>query len=1156
MSISAFALRSLRFHWRTNLAVALGVAVGCAVLAGALLVGTSVRGSLRDMALERLGRVDYALQSNRFFRESLAADIAARVSGSQACPAILSNASVTHAEHGTRAGKVNLIAAPLAFWELGDAPLNVAPHGRNIVINATLARDLHAAVSDDLLLRLPAYSVIPSESLMGRRDSGVRSLRSTVSAIIPDRGLGRFGLRPGQQATRNAYIPLARSQATLDQPERVNTILITTDDRRNQEALDAAIAAAVTMDDLGVRLVQRSIGGEQNAFEYLSIESSQMVLPRDVEQAAAAAIQELGLAASPVLTYLANIIRKQAGDTAGEAGQIVPYSIVAAVDLPFPALFPPFDFVAARPHLANRPLNDSEIILNQWAAERINATVGQTLELGFYMLEPGGELRTDTAAFTVAGIVRLLGAAADPGLTPAYPGIHEARSMSDWDPPFPIDYKLIHDADESYWREHRATPKAFISLRAGQKLWADEQQSAARFGRLTSIRIAPPDGEPLERIAAEFEAALRRNLRYEQSGLMLNPVKRDALQASTGATDFGVLFIAFSFFLIASAALLVVLLFRLAAEQRSREIGILLALGFGIRRVRRIQLLEGTLLAIAGGVLGAPAALGYAWLMLAGLRTLWRDAVGSSALTLHVAAADIAIGSLAGVILGILAIVWALRTIGRRPVTALLARAIPTDMDGVGTGAESGASSRLRRRRWFANAALGAALACVAGSFFVHGGGAQAGLFFGAGASLLIGLLARLSLWLQIGDSGPLRPGAAALARLGCRNAARRPDRTLLTVSLIACATFVVVGVGASRHTPHFDPADKHAGHGGFALFGESDVPILYDLNTDAGRRNLGLSADARRRFADARVFPMRRRAGDDASCLNLYKPQSPTILAAPRALIDRGGFAFAATLAESDREKANPWLLLDGDLPDGAIPAFGDYNTVMWLLHLGLGDDLIVRDDAGRDVKLRIVGTFSGSIFQSELVVGERRFLEHFPRNAGYQTFLVETPSAGVEAFRAATESALADYGFDLIRSTDRIAAFLAVENTYLSTFQMLGGLGLLLGTLGVATVLLRNIIERRGELALLAAVGFRRRSIAVIVLSEALALICTGVLIGALAAIVAVAPNAIINARNIPWGGLLITLAGIVLAGGLVSTAAWRAALRQDLIQALRAA
>ena len=75
--MSAFRLIIAAFlhHWRMNLAVAAGAAVGTAVLAGALLVGDSMRGSLRNLALDRLGNIDEALIADRFFRVQLADEL-------------------------------------------------------------------------------------------------------------------------------------------------------------------------------------------------------------------------------------------------------------------------------------------------------------------------------------------------------------------------------------------------------------------------------------------------------------------------------------------------------------------------------------------------------------------------------------------------------------------------------------------------------------------------------------------------------------------------------------------------------------------------------------------------------------------------------------------------------------------------------------------------------------------------------------------------------------------------------------------------------------------------------------------------------------------------------------------------------------------------
>ena len=85
-------------HWRMNLAVAAGAAVGTAVLTGALLVGDSMRGSLRHLALDRLGRIDEALLADRFFRAQLADELVQAQDAdkmiSAAVPAIILSASM------------------------------------------------------------------------------------------------------------------------------------------------------------------------------------------------------------------------------------------------------------------------------------------------------------------------------------------------------------------------------------------------------------------------------------------------------------------------------------------------------------------------------------------------------------------------------------------------------------------------------------------------------------------------------------------------------------------------------------------------------------------------------------------------------------------------------------------------------------------------------------------------------------------------------------------------------------------------------------------------------------------------------------------------------------------------------------------------------
>jgi len=176
------------------------------------------------------------------------------------------------------------------------------------------------------------------------------------------------------------------------------------------------------------------------------------------------------------------------------------------------------------------------------------------------------------------------------------------------------------------------------------------------------------------------------------------------------------------------------------------------------------------------------------------------------------------------------------------------------------------------------------------------------------------------------------------------------------------------------------------------------------------------------------------------------------------------------------------------------------------------------------------------------------------FPRVTGYRVFLVDCPTPQAGATGQTLERALGDYGLVAETSGDRLADLLAVQNTYLSAFQSLGGLGLLLGTLGLAAVQMRSVLERRRELALLRAAGFSRSMTARLILFEAAAVLVVGLASGVLAALVAIVPQLLYGGAAIPWNGLASTL-GLVLAVGLVvSAAAVRAAMAGPLVGALR--
>ena len=328
----------------------------------------------------------------------------------------------------------------------------------------------------------------------------------------------------------------------------------------------------------------------------------------------------------------------------------------------------------------------------------------------------------------------------------------------------------------------------------------------------------------------------------------------------------------------------------------------------------------------------------------------------------------------------------------------------------------------------------------------------------------------------------------------------------------------------------------------------------MLDLE-NPGREFFGLGEQDLERVA---FVPFRVRDGDDASCLNLNRAQQPRLLGVkPEALVGR--FTFAAAAKGLDPQKGWDLLKLPSSfsiLPSSPaeIPAIGDANSIQWALGKKVGDTLDYTDEHGRNFKLRLVGAVANSILQGSLIIDEAEFIKRFPGESGYRMFLVDAPSNSVAQVSATLSRALQDAGLELTPAAQRLNAFNAVQNTYLGTFQILGGLGLLLGSAGLGVVVLRNVLERRGELGLLLAVGFRQRTLQRLVLGEHGALLGLGLGLGLVAAAIAVLPAVLSPATPLPYSSLTITLGAVLLNGFLWTWLATRHALRGNLLAALR--
>lgn len=1191
MSRLRLILRSLGYHWRAHLGVFLGAALGSAILMGALIVGDSVRGSLRDLGLERLLGYRFALSAgDRFYRASLfssfepqhtlAGHVSARpeldparyeLSGAPATVLHLP-ATAARQDQGQRANRVHAYGvAPGTLFRYPGAPL----HGMDretdpaaeaawqarvdlppgtVILNEALAAQLSVKPGDELVFRLHKPSALSRDAVITPREDQSVAIRVKVHSVFNGAEGGNLSLRSSQTPPLNAFFRLDE----LDQLAGVTglanlTLVPALVDRADPSLWQRAkrwLLARAGMDpsasDPSSRPVASSgtqgsllAGALSNLWTLADAELTLRDVPMSSPVPEAGPSRELisrrifisdalGRAAlqrggQGVLTYLVNEIRNGA--------VAAPYSMVAAVEAPWV----PAD------------LGEDEIVVNQWLAEDLSLKAGDALDLTYYLLDTGAQLVERTDRFRVRSVVPIQGLHADRTLMPEFPGLSKAESTRDWD----AGFKLVHtirDKDEAYWKQYRGTPKAFVKLSAGQKLWQN------RFGSLTAIRYPKTAGTPsLEAAQEELETALRRQLTPESLGLRFEPVHDQALQAAADSQDFGGLFIGFSFFLITAAVILMALLFQFGVEQRHQEIGTLLALGFVPAQVRRLFLTEGLVLAGLAGLVGAWGGRMYAEGLLWALGSLWRGAVGTSHLSLHVTGTTLAIGLIASVLVSGLTLMWMLRKLGRRPARELLSVGLATESGPLGTQQPAG-------RPWAAGVAgvsLAGALAMV-GWLLARGDTANAPLFFGASSLALIAGLAAVSWVLRRWSEGHGLETGLTRAALLIRGVGRRRSRSLATCALLGCGSFLVVSIGAHRLDATLDASRRSSGTGGFALIAESTLPVVQDLNTVAGREALSLDEKL---LQEVQVVPFRLRAGDDASCLNLNRAQNPRILGVDPSLLDRRhAFSFAGVASSHSGVRDLGWKLLETNSgpistnADIAIPAIGDAASIQWALGKKLGDTLTLVDEAGNPFQIRLVAGLANSVLQGNLVISEREFIRRFPSAGGYQFFLVDAPTNQVTAVAAELGKGLKDAGLEVVPTVIRLAQFNGVQNTYLNTFQLLGGLGLLLGSVGLGVVLLRNALERRSEFGLFRALGFRSRGIHGLLILEHVGLLAAGLGVGVGAALLAVVPVILSPTNDLPVRLLVSLLVGVFLVG-LMSTwfATW-IALRGRLLDSLR--
>jgi putative ABC transport system permease protein len=1105
-----YILASLRHNLGLHAGTLAAAATASAVLVGALAIGDSVRNSLQTLASQRLGHSQLMLYTDaRFLDSSLSRDLAG-ASGYPMVPFLkVEGVLLTPGGDGDRrsVNGIQVLGIPESFWDLAlaDGATSLHPSAGEMVADVRTAGRLGLELGSDAVLRLEVPSLLPRDALLsarGERDTVSFALK--VSGLADDEHHGRFSLAQTQLPPRNVIVPLSWLQQALKLEGAINGIL-SAHPGATLPYLSKKMDSVLTLDHVGMTVNETPDGR-------IVLTSGRVFL----EPAVAEKALELP-GASGILHYLGVEMAVEEDPQYGgsfEKGKTTAYPFIAAVT-PSGELFegpvPP-------------GMKDNQIVVNRWLADALSLFKRDEVALSYYRLTNESRLVEESRTFTVHSILPMERAALERDAVPVYPGLSDVDRCRDWEVGMPLDQELLSDpAIQEYWERYGMTPKAFVTLAAGRSMWGNQ------YGDITAVRFNNVQGD-LPSLQIRLEAVLDP----ADLGLAFSPVREEALLGVNAAMDFGDLFLGLGFFLVVSALSLTAMLFTFSVLKRLSEIGTLLAVGFTRVRVTALVLGEGFAVALLGALAGAPLGILFTRAMLMGLSSGWSGAVAQTPLALSVRPGTVAAGIATASICSLVAMAVSIRSVLKQPPRALVSGVL---RERQGKGPSS----------YIAKAGLlllivGAALAL----FSDPEGAGSAGMFFAAGGLLIVsGLLIifRPFPWARQGQ------GRFGLRELGLRGVTRRRGRSVTVVGLVAVSFFLVFSVSAMKEDRTSLVGGRDSGTGGFALVAEASLPVPLDQFGN-GTVDLGRNVSLPQGHS---IVPLKVGPGDDASCFNLNKVIRPRLMGVdPDLMSGRGAF---------NREGGEDvWRLLDEPLPGGEIPALaGDRDTAMWNLRVPVGIEkgarFIYMDDRGREVVVRLVGALPQrkTVLQGKLLISLENFTRLFPNTAGWRYLLVDAPPDEVKQADKTLQQALSRYGADVVPAAQYLESYYQVENTYLTVFLVLGGLGVILGTVGLGAVVLRNALERQGELALLTAVGFSRNEVRRLLVVEHLVLLVSGMLLGTVSALVAVRPALVSSGSALPWAALGWVASAIVGIGALSILGAVRLATSESIVHSL---
>lgn len=998
MSIVRLIFRTLLHYPWSSLATTAGMAIATAAICGALIIGHSLTRSLEDMVRIRLGQTTHILTAGeRLLTQSLQRQMQQHQEVVTA-PVLKSEAVLSIQGTNITMNRVQVLGVDTAFANFMEADVyNVIKPGE-IVISDHLASRLSLKVGDEVLLRMRTLHPIPPNTPLVSNSEPTIARRVRIANIATRAQGSHFNTEISQISPYNIFVDLQWLNSVMSLENRCNLILIQS--RRDHSYLQSVVQQSLHANDIGLELKEV----EKNEWE---IRSERIFIDSLVGKSIFKAYPQ----ARPTLSYFANRM--------GRNHQSTPYSFIHATDR-FPSL------------------QSGQIIINQWLANDLQVQEGDSLHVDYFLFGILRELQEHSASFRIQEVISMEEALKDKALIPHLPGLTDAASCRDWQAGIPIHLPSIREQDEQYWNLYRGTPKAWISLSDGQRLWSN------RFGNLTNIQLTEDTHkDTLSKRLVTYVDPFRLEF-------LVRSVKAEGITAARSGVDFAQLFAGMGIFIVFAGLLLSVLLLQFSLIQRKRQWHLCNILGFNHSLSWRIVVGETLILILISNALGVFLSMAYSKAVFWGLNQLWYDMVRTDVLTLYFEPLRMLAGAGISIIIALLTTAITLKH-------SLKHTFVRSHAELTSKTLEPGNRKIIR---------LGVSAIFVTFAAFFLWSVYSHNMFFWllSGISLLLGLLLLSWQFLYVHDRAPAQHWS--ILRLSLLNIKRHPARSVTITSLLACSVFLITVLAANRKDSAIDVNDQRGGTGGFSHMAETTVPVLENLSDSSVQAEHSLPHNIR-------IVPFLSAFDDNASCHNLNRVTNPRIIATHTHELE-GRFRFVAQHAFLHKD--TPWTSLAASLPNGIIPAVADQTVIQWGLGKQIGDTLHYRNALGEKLHLLLVGALNNTILQGNIVIDKSHFQKHFPTTDGATLFLIASNNHQTIAEND-FELVFRDFGWDMIPADQQLAAFNSVENTYLSVFFLLGALGILIGSIGFTVVMLKTMMERKREITLFKMLGYSTR-------------------------------------------------------------------------------